>query len=122
VGRVEEAGELAERSVAIARRIGERGTCAWSLRLLGDIAAWRERVDAVTAERLYREALGLADELGMRPLGAHCHLGLGKLFRYAGRKHEAHEHLTTARALYGQMDMRGWRARSDAVFREVTAH
>jgi hypothetical protein len=28
-----------------------------------------------------REALALAGELGMRPLVAHCHLGLGKLYR-----------------------------------------
>jgi tetratricopeptide (TPR) repeat protein len=122
VGRVEEASELAEQSVATAQRIGERGTCAWGLRLLGNIAAWPERGDAVMAERHYREALALADGLGMRPLGAHCHLGLGKLYRHAGRKHEAHEHLATAKTLYAEMGMRRWRERADAALREVAAH
>ena len=37
-----------------------------------------------TAEGHYREALALATELGMRPLVAHCHLGLGKLYRRTG--------------------------------------
>ena len=34
----------------------------------------------------YRQALALADELGMRPLVAHCHLGLGKLYRRTGKR------------------------------------
>ena len=36
----------------------------------------------------YREALALAGELGMRPLVAHCHLGLGKLYRRTGDRGE----------------------------------
>jgi hypothetical protein len=48
----------------------------------------------------YREALALADELGMRPLVAHCHLGLGKLHRRIGPRQQAVEHLITATAMY----------------------
>jgi len=36
----------------------------------------------------------------MHPLAAHCHLGLGKLYRRAGKGEEAHEHLTTATRMY----------------------
>ena len=30
----------------------------------------------------YRQALALAEEVGMRPLQAHCHRGLGTLYRH----------------------------------------
>src|SRR5215475_13402924 len=35
----------------------------------------------------------LATELGMRPLVAHCHLGLGKLYRRTGKREPAREHV-----------------------------
>ena len=41
----------------------------------------------------------------MRPLVAHCHLGLGKLYRRTGKREEADEHLTTATTMYREMDM-----------------
>jgi hypothetical protein len=44
----------------------------------------------------------------MRPLVAHCHLGLGKLYRRTGKSELAQEHLATATAMYREMDMRFW--------------
>ena len=44
----------------------------------------------------------------MRPLGTHCHLGLGKLYRRTGKRDQAREHLTTATTMYREMDMRFW--------------
>jgi hypothetical protein len=41
----------------------------------------------------------------MRPLAAHCHLGLGKLYRRTGDRAKAQEHLATSGALYREMDM-----------------
>jgi hypothetical protein len=38
----------------------------------------------------------LAEPHGIRPLIAHCHLGLGKLYRRTGKLEQAREHLTTA--------------------------
>ena len=58
--------------------------------------------------------LALADELGMRPLVAHCHLGLGKLYRRTGERQRAHEHLTTATTMYREMDMRFWLEQAEA--------
>ena len=72
-------------------------------------ATWplsRDPSDAEEAEVHYRGALGLAHELGMRPLVAHCHLGLGKLYRRTGKREQAQEHLTTATTMYREMDMR----------------
>jgi Flp pilus assembly protein TadD len=60
------------------------------------------------AEARYGEALALADELGMRPLQAHCHLGLGKLYERIGRHDEARAELTTAVAMLREMGMAFW--------------
>ena len=60
--------------------IRQRGYQAYALRLLGEIAAQREPPEVEQAEAHYQQALALADELGMRPLQAHCHLGLGTLY------------------------------------------
>jgi tetratricopeptide (TPR) repeat protein len=84
-GRLAEAHALTERALAHARAHQERGHEAYALRLLGEIAAHRGLPDAVQAEAHYQQALTLADELGMHPLVAHCHLGLGLLYRKIGR-------------------------------------
>jgi hypothetical protein len=51
-------------------------------------------------DRSDRETLALAAPRGMRPLVAHCHLGLGKLYRRTGKDEQANEHLTTATTMY----------------------
>jgi len=112
--RVEDARTCADRAVRLARERGERGDEAWALRLLGEIAAQYTRPDVATAEAHYGAAMALASELGMRPLVAHCHLGLGKLYRRAGKRQEAQEHLTTGTTMYREMDMRFWLEQEEA--------
>jgi hypothetical protein len=55
----------------------------------------------------------------MRPLVAHCHLGLGKLYRRIGKRDEAREHLTTARTMYREMGMPFWLEQAEAELREL---
>ena len=74
---------------------------------------------AEDAPGYYREALALADELGMRPLVAHCHLGLGKLARRAAKREQAREHLTTATTMYREMGMRFWLEQAQAALAEL---
>ena len=76
-GDVETAACAADRGLTLARRQGQRGWEAWALRVQGEIAA--AAGDRATAGAHYREALALAAELGMRPLAAHCHFGLGRV-------------------------------------------
>lgn len=76
-GRLQEARAVAERTLAVTR---ERGNEAWVLRILGEITARGEPMNAEGAERSYGQALALASELGMRPRVAHCHFGLGTLY------------------------------------------
>jgi tetratricopeptide (TPR) repeat protein len=107
-GRLDDAVKHAERALAISRHAGERGHEARALRLLGDIVAARDPLDAEQADRHYLEALASAEGLGMRPLAAHCHLGLGTLWRRPGQRGQAREHLTTAMSMYREMDMPFW--------------
>src|SRR5207244_1877414 len=74
-GCLDEAHTLAERARALAREHQERGTQAYALHLLGDIAAHRDPLESALAAAHYQPALALADELSMRPLQAHCHRG-----------------------------------------------
>jgi hypothetical protein len=50
----------------------------------------------------------------MRPLVAHCHLGLGKLYRRTGKRQGAHEHLTTATTMDHEMGMPYWLVQVEA--------
>ena len=84
-----------------------------ALRLLGEIAAQRQPPDAESAAAAYRQAMTLADELGMRPLAAHCHLGLGTLYARTERLEQARAELSAAMALYHAMDMTFWLSRAE---------
>ena len=106
-GRLEETHTLAERALALAHQHQERANQAYALRLLGEIAARREPPERDEAEAHYRQALARAEELGMRPLQAHCHLSLGKLYATIGRRTEARAELDTAITLYHAMEMTG---------------
>jgi tetratricopeptide (TPR) repeat protein len=110
--QVETAGACADRAVTLARGRGERGNEAWALRLLGDIASHQGRPGVAAAAAHYGAAMTLASGLEMRPLVAHCHLGLGKLYRRTGRPEQAGEHLATATAMYGEMGMTYWMERT----------
>jgi class 3 adenylate cyclase/tetratricopeptide (TPR) repeat protein len=118
-GRLEEAHVHAERALAHARAYQERGHEAYALRLLGDIAVRREPPDLEQAEPHYQHALALAEELGMRPLQAHCHHGLGTLYRQTGRVALARAALSTAIALYRAMDMTFWLPAAEAMLAQV---
>ena len=112
-GRLEEAHALAERALALAREHQERGHQAYALRLLGEIAAHSVPPEVEQAEAFYRQALALADELGMRPLLAHCHCGLGILYTQVGRPEQARAELSAAIELYRAMEMTFWLERAE---------
>ena len=119
IGRLEEAHALTEGALAHARAHQERGHQAYALRLLGDIAARREPLEHDQAEAHYRQALALAGELGMRPLVAHCHLGLGTLYAAIGQREQARTELSAAIALYRAMEMTFWLPQAEAALAQV---
>jgi predicted ATPase/class 3 adenylate cyclase len=112
VGQLDDAWRLGFRSVESSRR--QAGFAAHAQRLLGDIATHQERFDAEAGTTYYRAALALAQLHGMRPLVAHCHLGLGKLYRRSGQPDDARENLTTAMTMYREMNMGFWLNRREA--------
>jgi DNA-binding SARP family transcriptional activator/tetratricopeptide (TPR) repeat protein len=101
--RAADAQVAAQRALALAVDHGERGWEAWSRWLLAESGARGDTPEA--ACDVYRAALSLADELSMRPLVAHCHRGLGRLYRDLGKTALADEHRTMAASLYRQLEM-----------------
>ena len=91
--------------------------------LLGfPVARQRDRLDRIAAAgaesaaavAAFRAAMDIAEEFGMRPLLAHCHLGIGQLHKRAGEQEAARTHLATALRLYRDMDMRHWLPQAEA--------
>jgi tetratricopeptide (TPR) repeat protein len=118
-GHPEEARALTEAALAHARAHGERGHEAYALRLLGEVAARRDPSESEHAEAYYQQTLAFAEDLGMRPLAALCHLGLGTLYLKMGRDHEAHIELSTAIDMYHAMEMTFWLPQAEAVLAQV---
>ena len=119
-GRLEEAHALAEQALALARAHQERGHQAYALRLLGEIAARREPPEREQAEAYYRQALALADELGMRPLVAHCHLGLGTLYLTMAQREQARAALLHRyRPVPPPCEMHFWLPQAEAALAQV---
>jgi tetratricopeptide (TPR) repeat protein len=110
LGQFDKARGLAQRAIETSTR--QPGFAAHAHRLLGDIATDAEQFDHERGVGHYSDALGLAQRHGMRPLVAHCHLGLGRVHRRAGKAAEAEHHHATATAMYRDMDMRFWLAQA----------
>ena len=101
--------------LAVAAR-NARGYQASLLRLEADVLAQQDVAGA--GERL-QEALALAVQLELRPEAAHCHLGLGKLYRRTDKREQAQEHLATATTMYREMGMTYWLEKAEAEMREL---
>jgi tetratricopeptide (TPR) repeat protein len=119
VGRVDEASALAERLLELSHTHTGHGYQAHAYRLLGEVARRRESPDIDQAATHYRQALALAQELGMRPLQAHCHRGLGTLYRQTGQSEQARAELSTAIELYRDMEMTFWLPETESALAEV---
>jgi class 3 adenylate cyclase/tetratricopeptide (TPR) repeat protein len=118
-GHLEEAHALADRALTLARAHQERGHQAYALHLLGNIAALREPPECDQAVAHYRQALTLADALGMRPLQAHSHLGLGTLYAKIGQRAPASAELSAAIDLYRAMAMTFWLPQAGAALAQA---
>ena len=81
---LEESMTTAQDALTLARKRGERGHEAYTLRLLGEITGDPDWNGNGNAEEYFTEGLNLGDSLGMQPLVAHCHLGLGRLYQHQG--------------------------------------
>jgi tetratricopeptide (TPR) repeat protein len=114
-----EAQRIGTRGLELAAASGEQGFEAEAHHVLARIATEGGAAELDVAQRHYERALALAAELGMRPLQARCHLGLARLYRHTAKLDQAKGHLTTARTMFGEMDMRFWLEEGEAEMREV---
>jgi tetratricopeptide (TPR) repeat protein len=119
-GRSEEAWQHAHQALDLARQFKARGDEALALHQLGVVHAYAIPPDAAQAEAHYQQALTLAEELGMRPLQAHCHCGLGTLYARLGQREQARTELATAIALYRAMDMIFWLPQAEAALAQTS--
>jgi tetratricopeptide (TPR) repeat protein len=111
--RANEARTYTERALELARTHGERGNEAWGLRLLGEVAL-RSVTQPEAARDAYARALALAGELGMRPLRAHCHVGLARVCWALGQNSAASDHRARAISLLQEQGMALWLERMRA--------
>jgi class 3 adenylate cyclase/tetratricopeptide (TPR) repeat protein len=118
-GRLDDAIAVVQRALDRAQKSMERAQEAWALRLLGEISSQVAVPEVDKAEEHYRRALTLAVELGMRPLMAHCHVGLGKLYRRIGSRQQAEEHLATATTMMRDMEMGLWLEKAEMELKEL---
>jgi Tfp pilus assembly protein PilF len=115
-GRFADAEAMAKQALDLSREHRTRGFEAYALYVAAGAVAHRGApgLDEAAAAR-YREALALADALAMRPLVAHCHLGLARLHRRGGQPDLASDHLASAVTMYRAMHMTGWLARAEGL-------
>jgi class 3 adenylate cyclase/tetratricopeptide (TPR) repeat protein len=113
-GRPEEAGLAARRAVELSQRTKERGHEAHALRMLGEVLGHPHFQNWAEAIENYRQAMALADELGMRPLKAECRLALANLYRRRGDAEGARSELAAACELFRAMGMTFWSRRAEA--------
>jgi class 3 adenylate cyclase/tetratricopeptide (TPR) repeat protein len=118
-GHGDEARQQARQALDLARQLKARGEEALALPQLGVVQAHAVPPDVAKAAVHYRQALSLAEAVGMRPLQAHCHHGLGRLYSQTTRGEEARAELSAAIALYRAMDMTIWRSQAEAVLAQV---
>jgi tetratricopeptide (TPR) repeat protein len=118
-GHSEEASQHAHQALDLARQQKARGDEAHALHQLATVQADVDPLDAEQAEASYRQGLALAEELGMRPLQAHGHLGLGTLYAKIGHREQATAELSIAIELYRTMDMTFWLPQAEAALAQV---
>ena len=111
-GQVEQATSVAHLALQSAIDYNQRGAHAWTEWLLGEIQSHGKSPE--TAVGHYRKAMALASELGMAPLLAHCHLGVGKEYGRARKGAQAQEHLVKASNLYRSLETPFWLQQSEA--------
>src|SRR5438876_2213375 len=108
IGRRDDALTCATSAVELSTKHHERANQALALEALADITACDDTAGPGDAVDLYARSLALANELGMRPLVAHCRAGLGTLHRRIGSRGESDDHLAAAAVMYREMGMTYW--------------
>jgi tetratricopeptide (TPR) repeat protein len=117
-GRLGAAQALAEEALTLAQTRQEEGHHAWALHVCGRLAS---HSDPTRAQAYYAQSRRVADALGMRPLQAHSHRGLGLLYAATGQREQAHAELSIAIDMYQAMEMTFWLPQTETALAQVDA-
>jgi hypothetical protein len=117
--RLEAAEAFAGRGLEFSHESKDQGSQAWLLCILGNLASRRSPFNAELVRANYTTALNLAQKLGMRPVQAHCHLGLGQIHARAKEFPKARSELLSAVELYRAMSMPFWLSKAEAALGEL---
>ncbi len=118
-GKLEEANSVANQVLASSQSQGYRGYAALSLYVLAESLLHADVSDMAKAEDDYDHAMALANELRMRPLVAHCHVGLGQLYRHTGNREKAKTHLANGIAMMREMEMGLWLEKAEGELKDL---
>jgi tetratricopeptide (TPR) repeat protein len=119
VNRTDDAIASATQAYALATSSKQKAKQAHSLRMLGAAYATGNRDHLDRAESSYAAAFALAQQLGMRPLQAHCQLGLGQVRLHQGQSEAARHHVLEAISVYSALGMQHWLQAATSQFREL---
>jgi tetratricopeptide (TPR) repeat protein len=128
LGTFAEGRTLGDEGLQIAEAVAHPSSlmyASWGIGLLclrqGDLPRVLPRLERAVSicQDVNLQALALADELGMHPLLAHCHFGLGILYTQGGHPAQARAELAAAIELYRAMEMTFWLERAEAVLAQI---
>jgi hypothetical protein len=119
-GRLEAAEAFAGRGLELSSESKDQGSQAWLLCILGNLASRRCPLNAELVRANCATALSLAQELGMRPLQAHCHLALGDVAAQVNDRSKARAELLEATELYRVMSMPFWLSKAEGALGELS--
>jgi tetratricopeptide (TPR) repeat protein len=118
-GRLSDAETQAKYAIGLSQSQKDCGNEAWAYHLLGETLAQNPTREIKAAEAAFQQALARAQAYGMRPLQAHCHLGLSVLYRHRDRDLEyasrVRTELAAATALYRSMNMQSWLSYAETI-------
>ncbi len=119
-GLFDAAAKSTKRALILAGERGQQAEMAVAHRLLADIALQQDRADLESAKSHYEAAVVLGGGLGIRPLVARCHLGLGRLYGRLGAVRLATETLRVAEAMASEMGMSYWKTLAEDEAKKLT--
>lgn len=118
-GDTKEAIRNAEEALSIFSQREERGFAAWALYYMAKIKSEDKSEQIQHAIQTYRQAMEQARGLGMRPLVAHNHLGLGQVYIKKGEPRKARSELMAAIDLYRSMGMSFWLPEAESALAKI---
>jgi class 3 adenylate cyclase/tetratricopeptide (TPR) repeat protein len=120
-GDLEEAHRHATRSLAYAQKNNEEENQGLAWILLGRVLGKLDRSQSAKAAECMKKGITILVELHLKPRSAAGHLYLGELYIDLGKREQAAEELAVAEAMFQEMGMDHWLARTQTALSQLKA-